>query len=81
MTELLYAIEKRSNHLDWYVLHYNTKTTAYMNEIEFMTYDEAIEKYHNEKPYSYDDRVELIFAPIEDDEEFENNIVVFSKQL
>jgi hypothetical protein len=79
--ECLLAIKDRRNNLDWYVLHYNTKTTEYMNEIEFMNYDDALEKFINEKPYSSDDRVELIFSPTEDDETYENNLVIDTKCL
>lgn len=73
------AIEKRSNELCWYVLHYDTKTTAYLNEIEFQTYDDAMKKFKKEKPLTPADRVELIFAPFQNDSEFEENMVIYYK--
>lgn len=74
-----YIITKRKNHLDWYVLHYDTETTAYLNEIEFLTYEEALDKYNKEQPLSSNDRVELMFSPTEDDEEFEENVLIYYK--
>jgi hypothetical protein len=79
ISEIDFIIMERRNHLDWYVLHYDTETTAYLNEIEFMTYEKALEKYNKEEPFSSTDRVELMFSPNEDDEEFEENVLIYYK--
>lgn len=72
-------IDKRSQHKDFYVLHYNMVTTEYLNDIVFMTYDEAKALYEQSKSISVEDRVELIFAPADNDVEFSDNIVLESK--
>lgn len=74
------AIEERAEQKCWYVLHYDTHTTEYLNEIEFMTYEEACKKFKKEQSYTIADRVELMFAPFNDDEEFDHNIVVNNKR-
>lgn len=73
------AIEKRSESKCWYILHYNINTTEYLNEIEFITYKEACESYEKETSYNEEDRVELMFAPEQEDEEFENNVIIKQK--
>ena len=73
------AIKKRSESFDWYVLHYDTKTTDYLNDIEFSTLKDAWEKFKEEEHYNESDRIEIIFAPEFADEEFEDNVVVTYK--
>ena len=70
------AIKNRSEHIDWYVLHYDVDTGDYLNEIEFSNLADAWELFKGEKPYTINDRVELVFAPEFNDEEFFDNIVV-----
>ena len=82
MDELLFinnAIQYRADYLDWYVLKYDVKTGAYNNEIVFKTYKEAFEEYGKTKSSYSDERIELIFSPTEDDEEFGDNILIKSK--
>ena len=74
------AIRNRSEHFDWYVLHYDTETTDYLNDIEFSNLKDAWEKFKGEEPMSKSDRVELIFAPEFSDDEFEDNVVVTYKK-
>ena len=74
-------IEKRKNYKDFYVLHYDTKTTEYHNEIVFMTLSDAIIEYLGNEPINVNDRVELVFSPEDDDEEFSDNVVLMSKML
>ena len=74
------AIRNRSEHIDWYVLHYDLDTTDYLNDIEFSNLADAWKKFKSEKPYSVSDRVELMFAPEWTDEEFEDNVVINFKQ-
>lgn len=81
ITDIDYIIMERRNYPDWYVLHYDTNTTAYLNEIDFMTFETALAKYNKEKPYSSTDRVELIFSPMEDDDMFDENVLIYSKLI
>ena len=72
----LAAITERANAKDWYVLLYNMETTEYDNEIVFMTLDEAYEEFAKHTA-SYDNqRVEIMFAPEDGDQEFSDNCVV-----
>ncbi len=59
---------------EFYVLHYNTKTSEYGNEIVFKHFENAMHIYREEKPHNGDDRVELVYSPIKGD-----NIVIISK--
>ena len=61
--------------LEFYVLHYNIKTSGYGNEIVFMSFKDAMEVYINEKPFNELDRVELVYSPIQN----EDNVVIISK--
>ncbi len=79
MHEIIDAVDNRKDYLDWYVLHYDVKTTGYNNDIVFKTFDEALDEYIQEKPFYKNDRVELMFAPAIDDKNFHNNIVIMSK--
>jgi hypothetical protein len=81
ITDINYIIMERRNYPDWYVLHYDTKTTAYLNEIEFMNFGNAMAKYNKELPYSSTDRVELMFSPMEDDDMFDENVLICSKLI
>lgn len=76
-----HALEDRYQDKDWYVLRYDTETTEYYNEIVFQTFDEALKKFNRTKPTHKNERVELMFAPTEDDTEYFDNIVVKYKTL
>ncbi len=76
-----HAVEDRYQDKDWYVLRYDTETTEYYNEIVFQTFDEALKKFKKTKPTHKNERVELMFAPTEDDPEYFDNIVVKYKTL
>lgn len=73
------AMEQRKNQKDWYVLKYDIKTTEYNNEIIFQTFDKACTKYLKTYSSYPEERIELIFAPEEEDEDFSENAVVISK--
>ena len=71
------AVKYRQTKRYWYVLHYNPETTEYLNKIEFLTFREAAALFLGSEPLCKEDRVELMFAPDEDDDEdFGDNIVV-----
>lgn len=74
------AIKERAKQKCWYILHYDTHTGDYLNEIEFMTYDEAYKKFKKEQSYTIGDRIELMFAPFDNDEEFDHNIIANNKR-
>ena len=58
-----YALQKRKEFYDWYVLLYNKKTTEYINEIEFETYNEAKDRFDNTEPTEDYVIVELVYSP------------------
>ena len=70
------AIKSRRDDNCWYVLHYNTQNTFYLNKIEFLSLREAVALFLGSEPLSAEDRIELMFAPEDDDEIFGDNIVV-----
>ena len=71
-----YAIKLRANKKDWYVLKYDTRTTEYNNEIVFKTLAEAYDEFVKSEPSYLDERIELIFAPEENDVLFGDNMVI-----
>ncbi len=72
-------IENRGEHKDFYVLRYDVKTTAYNNEIEFKNFDDAYEEYEQTSSNYPDERIELIFAPVMNDQEYFDNELLVSK--
>lgn len=75
------AIKERKNCKDWYVLHYNTKTTEYLNEIVFKTLEEAKKEFNEATFLCDEDRIELIFSPEENDKEYYDNIIIDCKEF
>ena len=75
------AVKERATVNDWYVLKYDTETTAYNNEIVFKTLDEAAKEFSETEPSYADERIELIFAPEMDDPDFGDNVVVNYKEF
>lgn len=73
------AVKTRADKLNWYVIHYNIKTGNYELDFEFKTLEKAIEEFKNAKHKNSNDRIELIFAPEDDEEEFGDNILVLTK--
>ena len=76
LTAINYALQQRGLNLDWYVLRYDTQTTEYNNEIVFKDIIEAYEEFLNTEPNYPNERIELIFAPGDEDEEFGENMVI-----
>jgi hypothetical protein len=74
------AVKARAEVKDWYVLKYDTETTAYNNEIVFKTLDEAVKEFSETEPSYKNERVELIFAPEDGDPDFGDNVVVNYKE-
>ena len=71
-------LELRGSELDFYVLRYDTKTTEYNNYIVFKTYENALKEFYDTEPNYKDERVELVFAPlIEDDEFLDNEVIIY----
>ena len=70
------AVESRADKLNWYVLKYDTVSTEYNNTIEFKTLSDAWEEFQRTDSSYPNERIELIFSPYEDDDEFGDNIVV-----
>ena len=79
LTDIEEAVELRGNKPDWYILHYDIKTGEYEDDFNFKPLNEAIEEFKNAKHKNSNDRIELIFAPEDDDEEFGDNILVLIK--
>lgn len=79
--DVIEAITERGNEKDWYMLKYDVKTTEYNNDIVFKTLDEANEEWKKTKPSYPDERIELIFAPTQDDPKFKDNVLVKYKML
>ena len=75
------AVKARANVNDWYVLKYDTETTAYNNEIVFKTLDEAVKEFKETEPSYKNERVELMFAPEDGDPDFGDNVVVNYKEF
>ena len=65
------AVESRADKLNWYVLKYDTVSTEYNNTIEFKTLSDAWEEFQRTDSSYPNERIELIFSPYEDDDEFE----------
>ena len=76
--EAKHVIETRRHKLEWYVLHYDVKTTEYLNEIEFKFYEDALKEFNNAIPINDDDRIELIYSPLDGDYEDDLNISGFN---
>ncbi|MBR3208904.1 MAG: hypothetical protein IKF82_01415 [Bacilli bacterium] len=76
LTAINYALQKRGLNLDWYVLRYDVETTEYNNEIVFKDIIEAYEEFLNTEPNYPNERIELVFAPSDEDEEFGENMVI-----
>ena len=78
--ELKQIINERGNELDFYVLIYNTKTTEYLNDIFFQTYQEALEKFYVTNAENQDVVVELIFSPQKNDKMYCDNVIIMRKE-
>ncbi len=68
----LEEIMKRKNNKEFYVLHYDLKTTEYLNEIEFVNLNTAIMQYKGTTPKK-GERIEIMYAPVNN---CENNAVI-----
>lgn len=62
----------------YYILHYNKETTEYLNDIIFRTRESAVGKFDKETFYSKNDIIEIIYSPIDENEE---NIVIARKYI
>lgn len=62
MTQEEELVEKFQDKNYWYVLHYDVRTTKYLNEIEFSNYENALKKFNSENFINEEDRIELIFS-------------------
>lgn len=69
-------VRKRKDDYDFYVLHYDISTGKYLNEIITMNLHAAIAIYQGSKMLNENDRIELIFSPKDNDEEFSVNVVI-----
>lgn len=78
--ELKQIINERGNELDFYVLVYNKKTTEYLNDIIFQTYQEALEKFYVTNTENQDVVVELIFSPQKNDKKYCDNVIIMRKE-
>lgn len=65
---------RRKNKQEYYVLHYDTKTNEYLNKIELKTLNIAFKEFINAKHINENDRIELIYAPI--DNTRDNKIII-----
>jgi len=74
-------VNDRGNAKDFYVLRFDTKTTYYNNDIVFKEYDKALEEFMSTKPNYKDERVELIFSPMDNDELYGENEMIMYKLL
>lgn len=74
-------IKERGKELDFYVLIYNTKTTDYLNSIEFQTYEDALKKFYITNTNNIDVVVEIMFSPQKDDEKYYDNVVIMKKEM
>ena len=79
-SELKQIINERGNELDFYVLVYNKKTTEYLNDIIFQTYQEALEKFYVTNTENQDVVVELIFSPQKNDKKYCDNVIIMRKE-
>lgn len=64
------------NHSDkkwFYILHYDLKTTEYLNDIEFVDLKTVILQFDNAKQINKNDRIEIICSP---DEDYGDNLVM-----
>ena len=78
--ELKQIINERGNELDFYVLVYNKKTTEYLNDIFFQTYQEALKKFYVTNVENQDVVIELIFSPQTDDKMYCDNVIIMRKE-
>lgn len=60
-----YEVEHLKTDNEYYVLHYDVETTEYLNPIVFSNYKDALDKYKLERFYNSNDRIELIYSPID----------------
>lgn len=75
--DYVHVIErKRGLENVFYVLHYDVKTGKYLNEIISVPLKTAIALYDGSVPLNENDRIELIFAPVDGDDEFSDNVVM-----
>lgn len=71
-------IKTRGDEYDWYVLRYDLETTSYNNKIVFKKYKDALEEFNNSEPEYPKERIELIFSPLAEDEEyFDNELIMY----
>ena len=76
----LEVLKNKRGHLnDWYVLRFDMKTTDYNNNIVFQNYQDAFEKFKGFEPRYKEERIELIFAPTEDDKTYKDNELIIVK--
>lgn len=78
--ELKQIINERGNELDFYVLVYNVKTTEYLNDIVFQTYQKALKKFYVTSNENQDVVVELIFSPQMGDKTYCDNVIIMRKE-
>jgi len=81
LTRAIQAVQSRADEKDWYVLKYDMNTTDYNNQIVFKTLGEAWQEFQETESSYPEERIELIFAPQDDDPDFGDNIVVNYKMF
>jgi hypothetical protein len=78
--EMKKIIKDRGNELEFYVLHIDTNTDEYLNDIEFKTYKDAREEFNKATRINKNDRIELIFSPdLETNDKYQDNEVLMTK--
>ena len=79
LDEIEEAVDLRADDFDWYVMHYDVFNERENEMIKFETFGEALKRFKNEKFLDGNDRIELIFSPVEEDDIFYENLLILIK--